>query len=137
VSLPNQEGGVDDAVVALMIRQLAQELGIDPQYIRLDPESAQLRSRTLTGGTRLKFVVLANDAPALAATLAAITSSDTFWENLNAALANENITSLDTNGMDVQNDAISCNTNFRFNNVRELYNLERCACRNYAAAPTL
>jgi hypothetical protein len=144
IFLPNHQGEVDVAIVALIIQQLADDLGIDAQYVRLEdpasiinPPFRLLRSkRKLTGGTTLKFSILTHDAGALATTLENLTSSPSFWGDVNGLLAEESLAPLDTSDMEVLTSPPTCNMNFRLDNASGtcVAELVQCSAGRFAGS---
>jgi hypothetical protein len=129
ISFPNQDGEVNDDVVGLLVLELAESLGVDAKYIRFqDPVGAPGRSRMLGRGTSVKFVILADDAASLAAALSVLTSSESFWNGVNYALANASIPLVNTTGVGVQISELACNLNFRFDNGTQTCIAELMEC---------
>jgi hypothetical protein len=137
LSFPNQDGEVGEEVVALLILELAEQLGIDPKFIRLEgPANEPVRARVLGEGASLKFVILTNDAASLAATLSSLTSSSSFWAGFNHALANASIPLVNATGVAAQASAWACNTHFRHDNVSQtcIAELMQCDPGKFAAS---
>jgi hypothetical protein len=121
LSLPSVDTATVDleAVKAAMIAKLAEDLGIDPKYIRLeDPAAAAFRSRQRAlaagSGLDLKIILLVDDGGAAAAKLAALTSSASFWAGINKNLAAKGVQTLDTTNAAVTTAPMSCNENFKY-----------------------
>jgi hypothetical protein len=85
LELPNQGGEAlsEDAERAL-IEKLAEQLGIDSQYISLNgPADGTSRQRALSEGLALTITILSDDSGALATALADLTSDPSFWQGVN------------------------------------------------------
>jgi hypothetical protein len=124
LSLPSADTASLDleVVKVVVIAKLAEELGIDPMYIRLEDSAvAALQSRqrrALAGsGLDLKIILLVDDGRAWAAKVAALTSSVFFWAGVNEDLAAKGAQPLDTTGATVETAQISCNENFKYDNA--------------------
>jgi hypothetical protein len=111
-----------EVVKAAMIAKLAEDLGIDPKYIRLEGAAvAALRSRQRRGlaggGLDLEIILLVDDGGASEAKLKALTSSASFWAGVNENLAAKGAQPLDTTGATVETAPLSCNENFKYDNA--------------------
>jgi hypothetical protein len=115
---PNENGELSEGVKQALIAQLALELGIDPKYIILAKpvEESLDERRSLSGGLSLKITLLTDDpSSVLASLLANLTSSTSFWADVNNELAALDIPALDTSDMVVTAATKSCNNNFDYN----------------------
>jgi hypothetical protein len=122
LELPNQDGVLSKDVERALIEKLAEQLGIDPQYISLNggPVDGASRRRALSGGLALKVTILSDDSSALAATLEALTSDPSFWQGVNDRLIENNATTtLDTSGIVAQAAVPACNEHFNYNSATE------------------
>jgi hypothetical protein len=121
LELPNQDGALSEDVERALIEKLAEQLGIDPQYISLNGlVDGASRQRVLSGGLTLKIMILSDDSGALAAALEALTSDPSFWQGVNERLVENNATTtLDTSDIVVQAAVPACNENFNYDNATE------------------
>jgi hypothetical protein len=146
ISLPNQASGTfTSATMLVLISRLAEELGVDAKYIRLeDTAVASSRHRTLLAlqGLSIEVVVDTDNGSIVAAKLAELTSSAGFWDSVNAELTNTGISVLATENATVTTKPLSCSDYFDFDNNTST-NTSTCVARlveckkgSYAAAGT-
>jgi len=121
LELPNQDGALSEDVERALIEKLAEQLGIDPQYISLSGSvDGASRQRALSRGLALKITILSDDSESLAATLEALTSDPSFWQGVNDRLIENNATTtLDTSGIVVHVTVSACNENFNYDSTTE------------------
>jgi hypothetical protein len=118
--LPNQDGALSEDIERALIEKLAEQLGIDPQYISISgPVDGASRQRALSEGLTLKITILSDEGLmrhlALAAALEALTIYPSFWQGVNDRLVENNATTiLDTSGIVLNAAVPACNDNFDF-----------------------
>jgi hypothetical protein len=124
LELPNQDGPLSEDIERVLIEKLAEQLGIDPQYISLtgsfDGGAVYVasRNRALSAGLSMTITILSDDTGTLEADLAALTLDPSFWQNVNDRIvATGATTTLDTSGIVVLDAVPACNVNFRSDNV--------------------
>jgi hypothetical protein len=88
----SESGNLDEDSTAALIAQLAEELGIDPKYIFIGDLSAtnDQRMRALASGLSMQITILSDEGGEVVARLAALTSSEEFWNGVNAKLLADN-----------------------------------------------
>jgi hypothetical protein len=119
LELPNQKGALNEEFNQALIEKLAEQLGIDPQYISLNgPVDGASRQRALSEGLAFHITILLDNSGALAVTLEALTSDPSFWQGVNARLVENNATTiLNTSGIAAQAAVPACNKNFNYDNA--------------------
>jgi hypothetical protein len=144
LELPNQNGALNADIERSFIEELAVQLGIDPEYISIsqpsnDGDLVVLRQRALSAGLALKITILSDDSGTLATTLAALTSDPSFWQGVNARIVDGGATTtFNSSGIVVQDAVLTCNENFKHNNVTGscIAVPMSCDAGKYAAAGT-
>jgi hypothetical protein len=123
----SESGNLDEDSTAAVIAQLAEDLGIDPEYIFIGDLSAtnDQRMRALASGLSMQITILSDEGGEVAARLAALTSSEEFWNGVNAKLLAENAKLLVKNvsalvtggGLEVEMAEATCNEGFKLVNA--------------------
>jgi hypothetical protein len=124
----SESGNLNEDSTAALIAQLAEELGIDPKYIRIGDLSAnnnEQRTRVLASGLKMQITILSDEGGEVAARLAALTSSEEFWNGVNDKLLAENVPALVKNvsalvtggGLEVEMVEMACNEGFELDNT--------------------
>jgi hypothetical protein len=123
LKLPNAGGGaLSENIERALIEKLAEQLGIDTQYISLGGATdGALRQRALRDSLTLRIKILTDDSGALVAALSALTSDLSFWSGVNDRLVENspNATRFNASGVEVVAAVLACNDNFKYNNATQ------------------
>jgi hypothetical protein len=116
----SESGNLNEDSTAALIAQLAEELGIDPKYIFIGDLSAtdDQGMRVLASGLGMQITILSDEGGEVAARLAALASSEEFWNGVNAKLLADNVPALVTGGrLEVEMAEMACNEGFELDNT--------------------
>jgi hypothetical protein len=119
--LPNQEAALSEDVERALIEKLAEQLGVDPQYISLNgPVDGASRQRALSEGLALQITIMSDDSGALVVTLEALILDPSFWQGVNDRLVENNAkNTFNASGIVAQAAVPACNENFNYDNTTE------------------